>query len=499
MTTMKLFKSIILITALSFAFVSCDDWLDVNTDPNAATEVSPDLLFSTVLANVASNRAIEIQPSGSFFINAWAPNGSTPVFINPDRYIISPFSTGNTWSNWYGASMRNLSFMIDEAETNELVSLNVAAQAKIMKAYLFWSITMMWEDVPFTQSQKPEEFPEPAFDDQETVLRGVIDLLDEALSQIDLSESGVGNRDYVYEGNMLGWLKFANSLKLRTYIFLRNQDPSVDSAIADLLNNAELIRENADEAAIPFFDSNENAHNLWVLNNLFGGFTGAANGNIFVFAGQTLVDIMNELEDPRRKTYFSYATFSNNLVADEFIGQEAGVSGWGGETSMVSQNIIRRTWPSRMLTASEVLFYEAEFLATTGDLGGAHQAFVDGVRASLEFLSPYTELDPAGGELEDQGISEEEIAVYLNNLPSSFSNETEALEAIWTQAYIEVLDRAPENWSHWRRVKFPELSVAQNANLGDIIRRFPYPPSEIAANPNTPQDPALDTPMWFEN
>ncbi len=495
---MKLFKSIILITALSFAFVSCDDWLDVNTDPNAATEVSPDLLFPTVLANVAANRAIEIQPSGSFFINAWAPNGSTGVFINPDRYIISPFSTGNTWSNWYGVSGRNLTLMIDAAENIEPIRPNVAAQAKILRAYLFWSITMMWEQVPFSEASDPDQFPEPAFDDQETVLWGVIDMLDEAINQIQLGEPAVDEGDLVYDGDMLGWLKFANSLKLRTYMFLRNQDASVDSEIADLLNNAELIRDNDYEAAIPFFDSNDNANNVWVLNNLFGGFSGAGNGNIFIFAGETLVDIMNELEDPRRNTYFSYAVYDGSTIeAEEFIGQTAGVSGWGGTTSMVSQNIIRRTWPSRMLTASEVLFYEAEFLASTGDLGGAHQAYIDGVRASLDFLDPFTTNAPGFGSL--NGIPEAEKTAYIESLPSSFSNQTEALEAIHTQQYIEVLDRAPENWSHWRRVKFPELSVAENANLGDIIRRFPYPPSEIAANPNTPQDPPLDTPMWFEN
>ena len=498
MTTMKLLKSLILITALSFAFVSCDDWLDVNTDPNAATEVSPDLLFPTVLANVASNRAIEIQPSGSFFINAWAPNGSTGVFINPDRYIISPFSTGNTWSNWYGTSMRNLVLMIDAAENNEPIRPNVAAQAKIMRAYLFFSITMMWEDVPFTEASDPDQFPEPAFDDQETVLRGVISMLDEAINQMQLGEASVVEGDLVYDGDMLGWLKFANSLKLRTYMFLRNQDSTVDSEIADLLNNAELIRDNADEAAIPFFDNNENANNVWVLNNLFGGFSGAGNGNIFIFAGKTLVDIMNELEDPRRNTYFSYAVYDGETIeADEFIGQEAGVSGWGGETSMVSQNIIRRTWPSRMLTASEVLFYEAEFLATTGNLAGAHDAYTAGVRASLDFLDPFTTNAPGLGSLD--GISETEKTAYIESLPSSFSNETQALEAIHTQQYIEVLDRAPENWSHWKRTKFPQLTVAQNADLGDIIRRFPYPPSETASNPNTPQDPTLDTPMWFEN
>lgn len=495
---MKLFKIITISTALLLALTSCDDFLDVNTDPNAATSAPPDLLFPTVLANVAANRAIEIMPSNAFFVNIWAPNGGQAVFVDPDRYIISPFSTGNTWSNWYGASSRNLTLMIDAAESEEPARPNVAAQAKMMQAYLFFSITMMWEDIPFTQALDPEEFPEPEFDDQETVLRGVIDMLDEAIDQVEPGSAAVGDGDLIYGGDMDNWVRFANSLKLRTYMFLRNQDSSVDSEIQDLIDNQPLIRENAQEASIPFFDQNDNAHNLWVLHNLFAGFTDSGNGARWVFAGETLVDIMNDLEDPRRETYFAFPTYDGGetFEAEEYIGQTAGVSDWGGETSMVSQNIIRTDWPNRMLTASEVLFYEAEYLATTGDLAGAHDAFEAGVRASLEFLDPYTTLDSRTGS--SDGISTEEIDGYIDSLPGSFTTEDQALENIYTQQYIEVLDRAPENWSQWRRTKFPELEVAENAELGDIIRRFPYPPSEIASNPNTPQNPVLDTPMWFE-
>lgn len=495
---MKLFKTLIFMTALLFALTSCEDYLDINTDPNAATSVSPDLLFPTILANVAANRAIEIMPSNAFFVNIWAPNGSAGVFNNPDRYTISPFSTGNTWANWYGNSMRNLTLMIEAAEGSEPARPNVAAQAKILKAYLFFSLTMMWEDIPFTQAQNPEEFPEPQFDDQETVLRGVITQLDEAIGQIQTGEAAVGDGDLIYGGDMEQWRRFANSLKLRTYMFLRNQDASVDADI-DALLNADLIRTNADEAAIPFFDNNDNAHNIWVLNNLFGGFTDAVNGNNFIFAGETLVDILNDLDDPRRETFFSFPTFDDGdtYESTEYVGQAAGVFNYGNETSMVSQNIIRRDWPNRILTASEVFFYEAEYLATTGDLPGAHDAYEAGVRASLDFLAPYTVLAADGGE--SDGISEADKDAYIASLPASFANEAAALEAIHTQQYIEVLDRAPENWSHWRRTKFPDLTVAENADLGDIIRRFPYPPDEISSNPNTPQDPILDTPMWFEN
>src|SRR5690606_20836346 len=114
----------------------------------------------------------------------------------------------------------------------------------------------------------------------------------------------------IYGGNMANWERFANSLKLRVLMMLRNRDPSVDAQIAALLSEP-LIRTNAQEAAVPFFTTANNENNLWRLNNLFGGFTDVQNGNGFVYAGETLVDLMKSLDDPRLSTYWELAVDSD--------------------------------------------------------------------------------------------------------------------------------------------------------------------------------------------
>ncbi|MDG5767282.1 SusD/RagB family nutrient-binding outer membrane lipoprotein [Balneolales bacterium ANBcel1] len=490
---MKLFKVYLLTGLLLLSMAACDGFLDVNEDPNRATEVPGDLLLPTVLVNVASNRAMEIQPGTAFFINAWASNGSTGVFIDPDRYIISSFSTGNTWVNFYATGLKNLDLM--RADADAVGRVNVVAQADILKSYLFWMLTAMWEDIPYTQALDGDTYPHPEFDDQETILRGIVETLENAVAMIDPDGlPGVDDGDLIFGGDMEQWEKFANSLKLRTLMMIRNQDAGVDSQIAALLNEP-LIRTNADEAAIPFFDETNNENLVWRLNNMFGGFTNSMNGNSFIYAGETLVDLMKDLGDPRIDTYFELAVEDHNQSPDgggaattEHFGQTAGVANWNNsETSMVSQNIIRRDWPSRILPAAEVWFYEAEFLALTGDLNGAHASYLQGVQAALDFF------DGKPG-----AIAADDKQAYIDGLPGSFGSQGVALNAIHAQQYIEVLDRAPENWTHWRRTKYPDLPVAEQAVLGDIIRRFPLPPSELSSNPNTPAPPNLDAPMWFE-
>ncbi|MFH5883707.1 SusD/RagB family nutrient-binding outer membrane lipoprotein [Halalkalibaculum sp. DA3122] len=489
------------VSATFFALVllfsaGCSDFLDINEDPNAATEVEGDLLFPTALGYIASNRAIEIGPSNTLWAQIWSSNGSTSVFTDSETYAVSSFMTGNTWSFYYVDVLKNLELVRQQAESADPVRNNVAAQAKILQSYVFYELTVLFGAVPYTEAVD-SEISQPNFDDQETILRGLVTDLTEAVDQIEIGSelAGVTDGDLIYKGDMAKWEKFGNSLKLRILMLIRNKDNSVDSEIADLLENEPLIRTNADNAEIPFFNETNNANNLWKLNNQFAGFVNAGNGNGYLFAGDPLVSLMKDLGnngDPRLGTYFEYAVdFDDGTQqTSEYFGQEAGVFDYNdGETSMLSQNIIRQDWPSRIVTASEVLFYEAEYYANQGDLDAAEDSYEAGIRASMDYF------DDKPGSIPDSERDD-----YINALDDlSTLGQTQALEDIHEQQYIDVFEKAPENWTQWRRVKVPDLPVPQNALLGNIIRRFPYPPDELSANPNAPSRPSNDTPMWFEN
>jgi hypothetical protein len=491
---MRKLRPHILLLALVPALAACDGMfdLDINDDPNAATSVPGDLLLPTVQARVATQRNIEIGPGNTFFSQIWASGGSTGVFTNPDRYIISSFTTGNTWSILFTDGLKNLGLIRDQALDATPPVPNAAAQAEIMAAYIFWAKTSLWERVPFTQALQGTEFPNPEFDDQETVLRGIVQKLDDAIALVDLSAGavpGVEFGDLIYAGDMERWIRFANSLKLRTLMMIRNRDTGVDAQITALLSQP-LIRTNAQEAAVPFFATTLNDNPMHRLNAQFGGFTDAQNGNYYVRAGQTLVNLMAGLNDPRLDTYFERPV---NFQTGEYegtahVGAQNGFSNWPGPHSSVhALNVFRRDWPNRFITAAEVLLFEAEFLAKTGQLGPAYTAYRAGVEAALNWF------DGKPG-----AISAAAKTAYLAGLPQSFSTPTGALTAIHAQQYIEVFDRAPENWVHTRRTRYPALPLPDQAALGDLIRRWPYPPAELSANPNAPSQTALDVPMWFE-
>ncbi len=480
---MKKLITFLLAIGVLFAFQACDSFLDVNTDPNAATEVPGDVLFPTVQANMAA-RTIESGPGGLFFSQLWGPRGSTGVFLEPDRYQISEFTTGNTWSGMYGTVLRNITIMIEQAEEATPPNNNAAAQGKILAASVYYMLTTLFEDIPFSQANNPE-FENPEFDSQRDALFGIIELAQEGIDQLDFEEDvfvGVVDGDLIYGGDLQNWARFGRSLQLKAYMLLRNGGENVDSQITTLLQG-DLIRQNSQNAKIPFFDNDDNANMKWNLMNLFSG-----GDNVWWAGGAALVDLMNEYEDPRRATFLYPLTDSDPpAYAGALPGTTGGVN--RAVVSAVHLNVLQRDWPERLITSSEVVLQEAEFYHRTGNTGAARQAFEDGVRLSMGFFNGKDGEIPAATQ-----------DAFIAQLLADYDSRDNAgqLRMIHEQQYIDLFERGQDGWTQWRRTKVPELTMPQNAVLGDFIRRYNYPPAERNSNPNTPAPVSGDTPMWFE-
>ncbi len=343
---MRAYKGFLLLLLLIVPLSGCDSLfdLDINTDPDAATAVQGDLLLPTVMAGLASNRAVELNPPSLYWSQVLASNASYRA--GADRYELDIFLTGNTWRTVYSTGLRNLNLMRNQALAADPARPNVAAQGEILMAYLYWYATSLWGDIPYTQALQAEEFPQPMFDDQETILRGLVQDLEEAAALIEPGgQPGVESGDLVYGGDMSDWERLANSLRLRILMMIRNQDPSVEADIAALLNEP-LIRMNTEEAALPFFNAPNNQNNLWKLTA--GWFEGNLDGQDLWYPSRVLVDLMNSLDDPRRDTYFAFAADEGVYTSDEYIGHTNGVFTFINDTtSVLDQNIIRPDWPSR--------------------------------------------------------------------------------------------------------------------------------------------------------
>lgn len=471
---MKRLKLIALTFVMLFASFSCDNVLDINTDPLAATSADPNAVLPYVMVQY-SNRHVTELGTRICDVSQYISN----TFNSPNRGTTSIFLTGNTWFMMYTQALGNLKNVRGDALAAGAASNNVAAIAQTMMAMIFYELTSIWEEVPFTEALDGQSFPSPNFDSQETVLNGVVTMLNEAITLIDTrdvaNEFNVTTGDLIFEGDMDQWRAFANSLKLRVLMMLRNGGASVDAEINTTIGQP-LISSNADAAIIRYDGATgeQNAH-LTIITRFFG----PDNESQDVFGpGDPIDALLNGSGDPRWDMWVARNTLpapGNDLFPDP-------------TTSVLSNNIIRGDLPHMLVTPAEMDLYLAE-LALDGFTTPqtAQQHYIDGVTNNLNWW----QADVPGAS--PGAVTAADVTAYVGGL--GIADMTE----VYNQQYLASFLQPVLAWNHVRRNQVPVLTPPPATSISTILKRFNYAPDEIASNPNTPSNLPTDTPMWFEN
>lgn len=478
-------KILIIIGIMGIVLTSCEEWLDVNTNPNKSTSASPNDLFAYAAVCYGANRAggDNYMPIG-FMNQSLATGGSFGWGYAEDRYDISPYSTGNDWKVYYSTSGNNLKLAILEAEKSVPVANNVAAQCKIFLVQMMYECTMIFGDVPYSQAWS-NEYPYPVFDPQEDVLNGLITDLDEAIQQIDPNDPiRIIEGDYFYSGDMDKWEKLANSLKFRIYMAMYDKDPSVASKIGTLVNES-LLESADDNCKFPFYNTPDNENIKFKLFDKY-----SSNQNLWIFANSNVFDFMEAYNDPRIPVYFD----EGPAAADgEFYAVETATEA-DATISTISMYLYRADAPEVIFSYSEMLFFLAEIYArgigVSVDLAVAADYFEKGVEEAMLFFEvPQTEIDD----------------FLANELPDISGMTAEDAEyEIHVQQWIDLMDRSFDAWVQSRRSgddgsEVPNLKLPNGAPAGGLARRWPYPDDELTGNINAPQElPQIYDKLWFD-
>jgi hypothetical protein len=465
---------------LVWSMVGCEGYLDINENPNRTDAAEPAFLFTNAITNYATNRSIDFGMAAAGWSQIQAP-GTFGVFVNPARYNISVFTNGNTWDGMYANTLVNLYEAIRIAEANQPADVNAAAQAKIFAALTWWSLTVIWEDVPFDEALQPETFTLPNVNSQEEVFNRILALCDEAIAQIDPAAPlpGIQSNDLIYQGDLSLWVRLANSLKFRTLMTMVDADPSKAEQIRGMLANADMLSTPDDLARFPFFDDAGNRNPIYLILTSFTG-----GDNICYFGSEATINLMKDLNDPRLATYFVPGPSADTLEPVTAGGAGSIARSARMTSGTEAPAIIRPDQPELLFTYAEQMLLEAEAeLRFNSDAATADEKMRTGISASLSYYA----------------VSEEATAAYLASLPD-LGTLTPALarEAISQQQWIDLIERPLEAWTQWRRTEIPALELPFNAPTTGIIRRLRYPTNEANVNTNLPPQKQLEDKMWFD-
>lgn len=441
---------------------SLDNW---NVDQKKATSVPPRTLFTNALKGIIDVVTTPNVNTNNFrmFVQYWA----TTTYLDEPRYNMTQrLYSQNQWYAAYRDALNDLkeAKKLIEADATLAPDLknNQLAVVEIAEVYCWNFLVNTFGDVPYSQALDPENVL-PAYDDAATIYADLLTRLDGAINKLNPSAGTFTNgNDVIYGGNITKWLKFANSLKLRMGMLLADVDAGKAKTLVEQAVAAGVIVANSDNAKFPYISAPPNNNPISAnLNPLF------SSREDFVMAS-TIIDAMNDRNDPRRQFYFTQ-------VGGEYKGGNYGFSNAYADFSHVSAKIIEPTFEALFIDASEVNFYLAE-AAERGFIGGGSTAakgyYEEAIRQSILYW---------GGTAGD-------VTTYLAQANVDYDNAASGAswkEKIGTQKWIALNNRGWDSWTEWRRLDFPQLSPPSGPSIPtalSIPTRMIYPVIEQTVN-----------------
>ncbi|MFT2007282.1 SusD/RagB family nutrient-binding outer membrane lipoprotein [Pontibacter sp. 13R65] len=454
----------ILISILSLVLmVSCvDDLDDYNIDQKQPTTAPPVTLFTGALKNLTDVLTTPNVNTNNirFYVQHWT---STQYLDEPRYNMTSRLIPQNYWQALYRdvlADLRESKRLVQETEViptyPQEMKDNQLAQIEIMEVYTWSVLVNSFGDVPYSEALDPTNSL-PAYDDAQTIYNDLMVRLNMALGMIDTEAAGFGTGDVLYSGSMDKWSKFGNSLKLKLGMVLADVDPTQAKALVE--SAAPLVfTSNDDNARFPYLPSTPN--NNPISSNVKGPLTTRED---FV-AANTLVNAMNERNDPRRPHYFSQ-------VNGQFIGGEYGFPNTYTSFSTVSPKIAALDFEALLLDYSEVEFLLAEAVERgyTVPGGSAADHYNKAVTASIEYW---------GGTTAEATAYLAQPSVNYASAPGDWKMK------IGTQKWIALYNRGYDAWLEWRRLDAPTLlpPAVEGAGTLSIPTRLIYPINEGTLN-----------------
>ena len=431
------------------------DFGNTNVDPNGVTTPSVPALLTNAEATLAGYAS---QTRGGLYCQYFSETQYTDVSL----YSLPQID----FQGEYAGVLYDLQNIINIKSSN-----NTSAIARILKAYICWTITDRWGDIPYSEALQGKT---PKYDTQETVYKGIISELTAAIAQFDNS---VVIGDIMYHGNVAKWKKLANSLRMLMALRLSKKYPSATDYAATqfkaaLADAAGSIATNEDNFTVVYKDAVPDFKSPWY--NTYDGRKDYGES-------ATMTALMGSLGDGRQNV-FGGATEDQgaaNWNASSNVGVPYGWTrgkvdpwtqlnpGWArilrGDYRQDADNVV-------VVGAAEVLIARAEAADRGWTNENATTLFTNGINTSFE---QWGLTAPPASYFTQSGVA--------FTAPSGTAGN---LRQIATQRYIATYPDGLQGWSEWRRTGFPALTPAPDAvnTSKQIPRRQTYGQGEYSTN-----------------
>lgn len=464
---MRKTRAVILAGALTL-FAGCQDFLDVNTNPNAPQTVAanlylPPMLYWMVTGPQWDGRFVGRYTQQFMFVST--------VRTTWDRMGYDPGSDngGQQWRDIYWSFGQNLIDMMELAEAEQRWDL--LGVGYILKAWGWQALTSIHGEIIVREAIDQTKFSF-SYDSQEYAYEEVRRLLDLAIENLKRTDGAVdatylARGDKIYNGDRQKWLKFAYGLRAINLNHYTNKSTYNPAAVIAAVDSS--FTSNADDA---LFTYPAGGHNDEI------NFLGRSRGNFPSYRQtQFAVGLMDGtefgVEDPRMSRMLSPAPDGEYRGLDpNNIGFGAlpvaqrprnfyGYDGTGG-LQLPGRYLFDDKARIPAMTYSQLQFIKAEAAYLLGNRTLAREAYVNGVSSHIDFVNARNN----DNNQTPTQITAAEKAAFLANPAIVPDAENLTLTHIMSQKYIAQWAWGHnELWMDMRRYHYTDIDPASGRQV----------------------------------
>lgn len=474
-------KKKILLLLSGILMFSCQDQLDINSDPD---NLNPSILslngeMPAAVTGVATSMGSYYAIVGGIWSQFFTQSAVANQYKIIDDYSLGTNDYNGAWTSMYDALLdaRNVKNIALESE-----NWNYYLMASVIEVYGFQLLTDMYGKVPYSQALNPAII-NPAYDDESVIYDGLEATLLDALSK-DLSTSSTdvvpGSDDLVFGGDMDQWRRFANTLLLKVYLRQVNARPAVASqGIQNLLNSsAEFLT--SDAAITQYIDEANKSNPLYETN------VRQLNVGTNLRTSTTMYSYLTENSDPRVDSFYTPGPSQNQGDYNNPAGANVGVV------------ILHPTDPVYFISAAESYFLQAEAHLRYGS-GNVEELYNQGVlHAFDQFGLDGSEYIAAGGSYDfpSGGFEDQLEAIIMQKWVSFFPGRGGEAFIEQLRTGIPQISSVPQTSENYVPGQFA-YSV-NGVTGGQFPKRIVYPQIELQNNSSFPGLVPITTNQWYE-
>jgi len=459
---------------------------DLNQDPHTLYKANPNNLISYAQKSLSdyTNTSNVNRNNFRLIMQYWQES----QYIEESRYDFANRDVAdNIWSISYASVLNNLKEakrIIESTQSSEenweQKKKSQSAIIELLQVYTFQTLVDTFGDIPYFQALDTN-IPLPKYDKGEDIYKDLIGRAKKAVTDLNSLPTTIkafDNGDLLYDGNIVKWKKFGNSLLLKLGLGIADHNPNLAKQTVE-----HAIQAGGDGIINSADDNCQLTYTKSFPNPLYEAEVLSKRKDFI--AGKTLIDFMNSesdasKHDPRIDKYYTKVEVNkiengevvtdsegNPIKVKKYIGQTIGKKGKTVDFSGLGDFVRTYDHPGTILSHTEVAFYIAEATARGWITSKpANVAYEDAIRASF-------------GEW---GISDATANNYISAYPF---NAADWEKDLGHQAWVAMYNQGLVSWNFYRRLGYPKLQAASGAigaAEGKVPVRLMYPSKEHSVN-----------------